>query len=41
MRTDPLLVQTGNEVILIDAGIGNGMIEGKQKNILALRKNLT
>lgn len=31
MRTDPLLVQTGNEVILIDAGIGNGMIEGKQK----------
>ncbi|TYR82095.1 MBL fold metallo-hydrolase [Priestia megaterium] len=31
MRTDPLLVQTKTDSILIDAGIGNGMLGDKHK----------
>ena len=35
MRTDPLLVQTEKHLMLIDAGIGNGMLDEKKSVILA------
>ncbi|MBM7621374.1 glyoxylase-like metal-dependent hydrolase (beta-lactamase superfamily II) [Bacillus tianshenii] len=31
LRTDPILLQTGDKNILIDAGIGNGKLSDKQK----------
>ena len=31
LRTDPILVETGNKRLLIDVGIGNGKLTAKQK----------